>query len=91
VSTNTVPEVTPGDTRPVSSAADVTQHILESGQYEDCFARQYFRYTFARVESDQTDAPVLEALSAAARGRQSLRAVLASVALRPEFQRKDFR
>jgi hypothetical protein len=91
VRTETVPAVTPGDTRSVSSAADVTQLILDSGQYEDCFARQYFRYTFARVESDQTDAPVLEALGAAARGRQSLRAVLASVALRPEFQRKDFR
>ncbi len=91
VRTETVPALTSGDTRPASSAADVTQLILESGQYEDCFARQYFRYTFARVESDQHDYPVLEALSAAARGRQSLRSVLASVALRPEFQRRDFR
>lgn len=91
VRTDTVPALTAGDTRPVSSAADVTQLILESGQYEDCFARQYFRYTFARVESDQHDWPVLEALSAAAKGRQSLRAVLASVAMRPEFQRRDFR
>nr|WP_246356882.1 DUF1592 domain-containing protein [Pyxidicoccus fallax] len=91
VRTDTVPALTPGDTRSVSSAADVTQLILESGLYEDCFARQYFRYTFARVESDEADGPVLDALSAAASGRQSLRDVLASVALRPEFQRRDFR
>lgn len=91
VRTDAVPAVMPGDTRAVSSAADVTQLILESGLYEDCFARQYFRYTFARVESDPADGPVLEALTAAARGRQSLRSVLASVALRPEFQRRDFR
>ncbi|WP_164012823.1 DUF1592 domain-containing protein [Pyxidicoccus trucidator] len=91
VRTDTVPALMPGDTRAVSSAADVTQLILESGQYEDCFARQYFRYTFARVENDEADQPVLDALGDAARGRQSLRAVLASVALRPEFQRRDFR
>lgn len=91
VRTDTVPALTLGDTRSVSSAAEVTQLILESGQYEDCFARQYFRYTFARVESDDADQPVLDALSTAARGRQSLRTVLASVALRPEFQRRDFR
>jgi hypothetical protein len=91
VRTDTVPALTPGDTRSVSSAADVTQFILESGQYEDCFARQYFRYTFARVEDDEADRPVLDALGAAATGRQSLREVLASVALRPEFQRRDFR
>ncbi|MFP2923923.1 DUF1585 domain-containing protein [Pyxidicoccus sp. 3LG] len=89
--TDTVPVLMPGDTRSVSSAAEVTQLILESGQYEECFARQYFRYTFARPEDDASDGPVLDALSTAARGRQSLRAVLASVALRPEFQRKDFR
>ncbi|MCP3144990.1 DUF1592 domain-containing protein [Pyxidicoccus xibeiensis] len=91
VRTDTALAMLSGDTRPVSSAADVTQLILESGQYEDCFARQYFRYTFARAESDAADQPMLDALNAAARGRQSLRAVLASVALRPEFQRRDFR
>lgn len=91
VRTDTVPVVSPGDTRPVSSAAEVTRLILESGQYEECFARQYFRYTFARPENDASDGPVLEALSTAAKSRQSLRAVLAAVALRPEFQRKDFR
>ncbi|MCP3062245.1 DUF1592 domain-containing protein [Myxococcus sp. K38C18041901] len=91
VRTDTVPAVVPGDTRSVSSAAEVTQLILDSGQYEECFARQYFRYTFARPENDASDEPVLEALRTAARSRQSLRTVLASVALRPEFQRKDFR
>ncbi len=90
VSTATVPYVLANDARGASDARQLTQYIAESGEFERCFAQEYFRYTFARREQS-IDAPVLAELREAARAGVPLRQLLAHIALRPEFMVRDFR
>jgi hypothetical protein len=90
VNTIAAPAVVPGDARTAADANQATQYILDSGAFESCFAKQYFRFTFARLES-QSDQGVLTDLTNYAKAGQSLRTVLSTVALRAEFQLKDFR
>ena len=75
----------------ISDANTLTRLLSESGGFHACFARQYFRFAFSRIEDDTQDGCVLRALQVAALADQPLREVLASVARRPEFKRKDFR
>jgi hypothetical protein len=91
VDTRSVPQVRPGDMRESQGAEDVTRLIAESGRFESCLARQYFRFTFGRMEDPSTDGCALAALESAAQSGASLADVLRLAALRPEFRRRTFR
>jgi hypothetical protein len=90
VNTSAAPNVA-GVTTPIPDARALTELLQRSGEFETCFARQYFRFTFQRVEDDAADGCVLRSLQDAAATGQRLDEVLASVALRPEFKRRDLR
>jgi len=91
VDTRSVPQVSPGDLRESQGAGEVTRLIAESGRFESCLARQYFRFTFGRMEDTATDGCALAALESAAQSGASLADVLRLAALRPEFRRRTFR
>jgi len=89
VDTHTVPRVTDTDTRESSGAPDVAKYLLESGKVQRCFARQWFRFTFARGENGR-DGCALSELEAGARDGKSLAEVLMRIALSPQFKRRSF-
>jgi hypothetical protein len=71
--------------RPVATAGEVQQLILDSGAFEKCFARNYARYTFGRPDTAD-DAELIEALRQQAASGTNIRRLMAAVALRKEFQ-----
>ncbi|MBL8716619.1 MAG: DUF1592 domain-containing protein [Myxococcales bacterium] len=91
VLTTSIPQVTADDQRPSSGAADVTRYLLESGRVQACFARQYFRFTFGRLEDDKKDGCALQAAAEATKGGKSVAEVLRQMALAPAFRRRTFR
>ena len=90
VTTSGVPNVA-GVTTPIADARALTDLIKASGEFEQCFSRQYFRFAFERIEDDAKDGCVLQALQDAATGGATLSQALAGIALRPEFKRRDLR
>lgn len=82
--TTSVPRILPSDTRASSGAADVTRYLVESKKVEACFARNLFRFAFARTET-ATDEPLIKAFAENAE-KKPLAEVLKSVALRAEFK-----
>ncbi len=89
VNTQTVPKVTPDDLRESSGASDLSKYLLESGKVQRCFARQYFRFTYARAENEKDGCALKEVAESAAEGK-SLSEVMMRIALRPEFKRRSF-
>lgn len=77
------------DLRPSAGAGDLTRMLVESGRVQSCFARQYFRFTFSRLENDK-DGCAIESVTKGAIEGDSLGAVLKTIALRPEFKRRSF-
>jgi len=73
-----------GSSRAVSSPSATQQYILDSGQFERCFARNYVRYSFGRSET-AADGALMEALRVQAANGANLRSLFASIALRTEF------
>jgi hypothetical protein len=90
IDTSSVPKVELSDTTESSGAADLEHLIAESPKLHACFARQYFRYTFARMEDIDKDgcglADVQKALDAGA----DLGVVLRAIALSPGFRTRSF-
>jgi len=74
------------DDRVVKDGLEMSAHIAESNKARACFARHYFRFTFGRVESDETDACELETIRAALEEGQSLRQVFRNIAMSPTFR-----
>jgi hypothetical protein len=62
---------------------------MESGKVQTCFARQYFRFTFARLENDR-DACAINAVTKGAVSGSTFGDVLKNIALRREFKRRSF-
>ncbi len=91
VRTDGVPRVNPWDEREVADAIELTDMMLESGEPQACFARHYARFTFGRAEDLTRDGCTLRALHQQVLRADSLQDVMRAVALRPEFQRRDFR
>lgn len=84
VDTKVAPRVTPDDDREVSDAKGLADLLEESGKPAACLAKQYFRYTFARVEDEEKDGCTLEKIRSAAGDSMddSLKAILLSNAFR---------
>lgn len=71
--------------RAIATAGEAQQMILDSGAFEQCFARNYTRYTFGRAET-AADAELIAALRQQAASGTNIRRLMASIALRKEFQ-----
>jgi hypothetical protein len=74
-----------GDDTVIDSGLELSQQIADSGEAEACFARQYFRATFGREETEE-DTCVVEGLEEALQDGGSLREALRGVALDPMFR-----
>ena len=73
-----------GSSRAIGSPSEAQQYILESGQFERCFARTYVRYSFGRADT-AADSALIESLRQQAASGANLRSLFASIALRTEF------
>lgn len=89
VDTTSVPKVMPDDLTPSKGAADLSKLLLESGKVQRCFARQYFRFTYARAENEKDGCALKDVAESASEGK-SLAEVMMRIALRPEFKRRSF-
>ena len=89
VNSKAVPRVLPDDAREALGAADLHRFMLESGKPQLCFARRYFRYTFAREEDDARDGCTLNALLRPLLAGDSLSTALRAVALQPAFRQRS--
>ncbi|MFT3767944.1 MAG: DUF1592 domain-containing protein [Minicystis sp.] len=90
VDTASVPAVSAGDSARSKGAADLTKLISESPKLHACFARQYFRFTFGRMEDLDKDACALADVKKALDGGAPLADVLRAVALTPGFKARSF-
>jgi hypothetical protein len=88
VDTASVPRVRMDDTTPASGAVDLARMIADSGKVEACFAREYVRYTAARVESEATDGCELEAIRSALDRGQGILDALRAFALLPSYRQR---
>lgn len=71
--------------RAIATAGEAQQMILDSGAFEQCFARNYARYTFGRADTAD-DAELIEALRQQAASGTNIRKLMATIALRKEFK-----
>lgn len=71
--------------RAISTVAQAQQYVLESGEVERCFARNYFRYSFGRADVT-SDAEVIESVRSQAANGANLRSLFASIVTRDEFK-----
>lgn len=90
VNTQAVPVVTRGDNTTVADASELMELIINSGKLEQCVARHYFRFSFARWEHESYDGCTLETLRSNIAEGQSITEMLRSVALTEQFRRKSF-
>ncbi len=88
IDTTSVPRIINTDLTASTGAADVTRLIAQSGKFETCFSKQYFRFAFGREEDAVKDGCVLKAIDEAARGGTSLGDLWMHAALQPEFKRR---
>jgi len=90
VDTSSVPEVSEGDTTPVSGAAELMTLIQQSGKVEACLARNFFRFTYARWDDPQKDGCALEPVRQAVSGNGKLQDLLSATVLTNTFRRRAF-
>jgi hypothetical protein len=76
--------------RLVSSVAELTQLIDDSQLFESCIARQYFRFSQARVESTSRDGCLLSEMEAVARSGAPMADMLKTLANHPTFKQRSF-
>jgi hypothetical protein len=90
VDTNSVPQVEAEDLTESAGVSDLNRLILESDKPYACFARQYFRFTFSRVENNTKDGCALASLKDDLVSNRSLRDVFRVIALEQSFKERAF-
>ncbi len=90
VDTESEPRVDQGDYVVSKGAADLTQLIAKSPKPYACFARQYFRFTFGRVEDRKRDGCALADIEASVSDEKPLSEALRAVALSKAFRARSF-
>ncbi|MBX7116128.1 MAG: DUF1592 domain-containing protein [Myxococcaceae bacterium] len=83
VNATAAPRIVADDLTEVSTGADLSRLVAESGAIEACLARQYFRFTYRRNETN-ADGCVLERVRTAA--STDLRAALLDIANDESFK-----
>ncbi len=71
--------------RPMSTAVEAQQYVLESGSFERCFAKNQVRYAFGRPDTED-DAEVIDWLRMQAANGTNLRSLFSAIVQRPEFK-----
>jgi hypothetical protein len=84
--TTSSPNIADGEQ--VSSAVELSEAVVESGEPQACFARHYFRFAFARAEDFEADGCLLEDMRTRLDDGEPLRAVLRDIALSTAFRTK---
>ena len=87
VDATAVAAVEPDDTRPVSGPVELTERLAGSDKPNECFARQYFRFTHRREET-RADACTVGSLAAQLTDGASMHEALRTVALEPAFRQR---
>ncbi|MDP3275730.1 MAG: DUF1592 domain-containing protein [Deltaproteobacteria bacterium] len=91
VDTRTMPQVQGSDRQTSEGLGDLQRMLVGSRRLEACFARQYFRFTFGRLEATNgIDDCALQRLNNAALEGRPLGEVLRTVALDPHFRTRSF-
>jgi hypothetical protein len=90
VNTETMPLVDDGDKAASKGAADLTQLIADSPKPYACFARQYFRFTFGRLEDLDKDGCALDEVKRALDEGEPIATVLRSIAKSDAFRQRSF-
>lgn len=90
IDTSTVPSVDDGDETVSAGAHDLTDLMMQSEKPRACFARQYFRFTFGRIEDLDRDACVLAGVKEALDEDRPLAEVLRTVALSSAFRQRTY-
>jgi hypothetical protein len=86
IDSSATPHLNPGDDTMIDSGPALSAMVAASSKVDPCFARQYFRFTFARAEDDAADACALEAVRGALDGGGSLAGALRAIALEAGFR-----
>jgi hypothetical protein len=89
VDTQSVPLITPDDQTASSGPKDLANLIVRSGKANACLARNYFRFTYARWDTD-ADGCALEDMRQKLANGGKLGDLLKEVAMSPEFRRRAF-
>jgi hypothetical protein len=82
------PRILPADGSTVNGPVELTQRIVDSHKVEGCFARQYFRYTYRREETDGDGCAVQDLGTEVAKPNAGLRSAFKLVALQPSFRQR---
>jgi hypothetical protein len=90
VDTASVPRVDEGDLTESAGPADLLALLVASDKPHACFARQYFRWSFGRMESLDLDACVLADVKATLDEGAPMADALRVLALTPAFRRRSF-
>ncbi len=90
VDTVSIPQVIAGDMTESSGPEDLTDLIDASGKAHSCLARDYFRYTFERLEDEGRDGCMLAGLEEQAQLDKPLVEVFAHALLSATFRTKRF-
>jgi hypothetical protein len=90
VDTSTVPRLDLSDTTASKGAADLSKLVADSPKPYACFARQYFRYTFGRIEDTTRDGCALNDMKVVLDQSKPMADVLVSVARSKAFRSRSF-
>ncbi len=90
VNTEVVPRVERNDEKVAKNAEELTNLVAASPKPYACFARQYFRFTFGRLEDLNRDACALADVKLALDEGKPLADVLRSVARSKAFRMRSF-
>lgn len=86
VDTSTTPYIAGSEDRMANNAAELSQMLVDGGQVQECFARNYVRWTFGRIEDEEADGCMLNAMTSRVTEGEPLTDVLRSLAMRDEFK-----
>jgi hypothetical protein len=90
VNTEVVPRVEASDEQVAKNAGELTDIIVASPKPYACFARQYFRFTFGRLENLNRDACALADVKKALDEGKPMADVLRSIARSKAFRMRSF-
>ncbi len=88
VDATATPRIVPEQEDAAASGVELSRLLVESEMPHSCFARHYFRFTFARAEDEAVDGCQLEDMRVALLEGASLKEVLRSLAMTPTFRRR---
>lgn len=90
INTVSTPQVVWGDETESTGAADLMAMIDASGKPHSCLARDFFRFTFERLEDEARDGCVLADLEEQAQLDRPLVDVFAHLLLQDDFRKRRF-